>query len=103
MTTVGEDGSPLSGFFIYSCVKAGDTYYLQLGLAPNQTTANIDNGSEVKAMYAPVPAEGTYPLTGARLMLKKVTDEALLAELLTNAPAGFSPMYYEVTEVLPLG
>ena len=103
VSTVNPDGTPNVAFFIYSCVKAGDTYYLQLGLAPNQTTANIDNGSEVKAMYAPVPAEGTYPLTGARLMLKKVTDEALLAELLTNAPAGFSPMYYEVTEVLPLG
>ena len=77
---------------------------MQLGLAPNQTTANIDNGSELYAMYAALPGEGeTYPTSGARMNLTKVTDEALLEELLKTAPQGFTPMYYEVTAVRSLG
>ena len=90
--SVNPDGTPNVGFYIYGCVKVGDKYYLQLGLAPNQTTANVDNGSELVAMYAALPAEGaTYPTSGARMTLKKVTDEALLEELLKSAPQGFTP------------
>ena len=104
VATVNPDGTPNLAFFIYGCVKEGETHYLQLGLSPNQTTANIDNGSEVVAMYAQLPAEGaTYPTSGARLSLKKVTDEELLAKLLVNAPQGYQPMYYEITAVNPIG
>ncbi len=104
VATVNPDGTPNLAFFIYGCVKEGETYYLQLGISPNQTTANIDNGSEVVAMYAQLPAEGaTYPTSGARLSLKKVTDEELLAKLLVNAPQGYQPMYYEITAVNPIG
>ena len=104
IATVNPDGTPNIGFFIYGCVKVEETYYLQLGLSPNQTTANIDNGSEVVAMYAQLPAEGaTYPTSGARLSLKKVTDETVLAKLLETAPQGYQPMYYEITAVTPLG
>ena len=102
--SVNPDGTPNIGFYIYGCVKIEDTYYLQLGLAPNQTTVNIDNGSELFAMYAALPAEGaTYPTSGARMTLKKVTDEALLEELLKSAPEGFAPMYYEILSVRSLG
>lgn len=102
--SVNPDGTPNVGFYIYGCVKVGDKYYLQLGLAPNQTTANVDNGSELVAMYAALPAEGaTYPTSGARMTLKKVTDEALLEELLKSAPQGFAPMYYEIVAVRSLG
>ena len=102
--SVNADGTPNIGFYIYGCVKSEEKYYLQLGLAPNQTTANIDNGSELFAMYAALPAEGaTYPTSGARMTLAKVTDEALLAELLKNAPEGFTPMYYEIVSVRSLG
>ena len=104
IATVNPDGTPNIGFFIYGCVKVEETYFLQLGLSPNQTTANIDNGSEVVAMYAQLPAEGaTYPTSGARLSLKKVTDETVLAKLLETAPQGYQPMYYEITAVTPLG
>ena len=104
VATVNPDGTPNIGFFIYGCVKLEETYYLQLGLSPNQTTANIDNGSEVVAMYGQLPAEGaTYPTSGARLSLKKVEDEAVLAKLLETAPQGFQPMYYEITAVVPIG
>ena len=102
--SVNPDGTPNVGFYIYGCVKVGDKYYLQLGLAPNQTTANVDNGSELVAMYAALPAEGaSYPTSGARMTLKKVTDEALLEELLKSAPQGFAPMYYEIVAVRSLG
>ena len=102
--SVNPDGTPNIGFYIYGCVKVEDKYYLQLGLAPNQTTANVDNGSELFAMYAALPAEGaTYPTSGARMTLKKVTDEALLEELLKSAPQGFTPMYYEIVSVRSLG
>ena len=57
VSTVNPDGTPNIAFFIYSCVKLDGTYYLMLGLNPNQTTANIDNGSEVAAMYGQLPAD----------------------------------------------
>ena len=102
--SVNSDGTPNIGFYIYGCIKIEDKYYLQLGLAPNQTTANVDNGSELFAMYAALPAEGaTYPTSGARMTLTKVTDEALLEELLKTAPQGFTPMYYEIVAVRSLG
>lgn len=104
VASVNPDGTPNLGFYIYSCVKAEDKYYLMLGLSPNQTTANVDAGSELVAMYAALPEEGaTYPTSGARMSLSKVTDEALLEELLKAAPQGYTPMYYEITAVRSLG
>ena len=105
VASVNADGkTPNLGFYIYSCFKVEDTYYLMLGLSPNQTTANIDNGSELVAMYAALPAEGTnYPTSGARMSLKKVEDETLIETLLQMAPQGYNPMFYEVTAVRSLG
>ena len=104
VASVNPDGTPNLGFYIYGCVKVEEKYYLQLGLSPNQTTANIDNGSELVAMYGCLPAEGaTYPTSGARMNLKKVEDAAVLEELLKSAPQGYAPLYYEVTLVRPLG
>lgn len=104
VASVNPDGTPNLGFYIYGCVKVEDKYYLQLGLAPNQTTANVDNGSELVAMYGALPAEGaTYPTSGARMTLKKVTDEKVLEELLKSAPQGFTPLYYEIVAVRSLG
>ena len=104
VASVNPDGTPNLGFYIYGCVKIDEAYYLQLGLSPNQTTANVDAGSELVAMYAALPAEGaTYPTSGARMTLSKVTDEALMEELLKTAPEGFTPMYYEITAVRSLG
>jgi hypothetical protein len=105
VASVNADGkTPNVGFYIYSCVKVEDKYDLSLGLSPNQTTANIEAGSELMAMYAALPAEGaTYPTSGARMTLQKVTDEALLEELLKSAPAGYTPLYYEIVSVRSLG
>ncbi len=105
IASVNPDGSPNIGFYIYSCVKLEDVYYLQLGLAPNQTTANIENGSKLMAMYAAVPAgEGamSYATSGARMQLEKVTAEDTIAALKAIAPQG-TEMFYEITEVRSLG
>ncbi|MDO5327426.1 MAG: hypothetical protein Q4G00_11995 [Clostridia bacterium] len=105
IASVNADGTPNIGFYIYSCVKLDDQYYLQLGLAPNQTTANIENGSALMAMYAPVPAgEGAMPYAtaGARMNLEKVTDEAIIAALKEIAPQQ-SEMFYRIVLVRPLG
>ena len=105
IASVNADGTPNVGFYIYSMVKLDDEYYLQLGLAPNQTTANIENGSALMAIYAAVPAgEGAMPYAtaGARMALEKVTDEALIEVLKTIAPQQ-TAMFYKVVGVRPLG
>ena len=82
VASVNPDGTPNVGFYIFSCVKLGDDYYLQLGLSPNQTTANVENGSSLMAIYAQAPAEGmSYATAGARMKLEAVTDADLIAEL----------------------
>ena len=106
VASVNPDGTPNIGFFVFGMVKLNDVYYVQLGINPNQTTANIENGSELIAMYGALPAadsETPYSTTGAKMVLKKVEDEAILEELLKNAPAGFTPMYFEVIETRPIG
>ena len=107
IASVNADGTPNIGFYIYSCVKLDDTYYLQLGLAPNQTTANMENGSKLMAMYASAPVmegEGAMPYAtvGARMNLEKVEDEATIAALKEIAPQG-TEMFYEIVNVRPLG
>ena len=106
VASVNPDGTPNIAYFIYNMKKLGDTYYIQLGINPNQTTANIDNGSALIAMYGALPAADAQLATatsGAKMVLKKVEDEATLAELLKTAPEGYSPMYYEVIETRPIG
>ena len=106
VASVNPDGTPNIAYFIYNMRKLGDTYYIQLGINPNQTTANIDNGSALIAMYGALPAADAQLATatsGAKMVLKKVEDEATLAELLKTAPEGYSPMYYEVIETRPIG
>ena len=105
VASVNADGTPNVGFYIFSMVKLGEDYYLQLGLSPNQTTANIDNGSALMAIYAAVPAgEGAMPYAtaGARMALEKVTDEATIAALAEIAPQK-TQMFYKVVSVRPLG
>ena len=102
VATINPDGTPNIGFFIFSAAVREEKLYLQFGLAENQTRANMESGSAVMVMYAPVPTEGTYATVGARLICKKVTDEALLAELMETMPQK-SDLIYEVTLIRPLG
>lgn len=106
VASVNPDGTPNIAYFIFGMKKLGDVYYVQLGISPNQTTANIENGSELIAMYGALPeadAQLQSATSGAKMILKKVEDEAILAELLATAPEGYAPMYYEVVETRPIG
>ena len=106
VASVNPDGTPNIAYFIYGMQKIGDVYYVQLGINPNQTTANIENGSELMAMYGALPAADAQlqsATSGAKMVLKKVENEEILAELLKTAPEGYAPMYYEVIETRPLG
>ena len=106
VASVNPDGTPNIAYFVYGMRKLNDVYYVQLGINPNQTTANIDNGSALIAMYGKLPeadAQLQTATSGAKMLLKKVEDEAILAELLKTAPEGYTPMYYEVVETRPIG
>ena len=106
VASVNPDGTPNIAYFIFGMKKVGDVYYIQLGINPNQTTVNIENGSELIAMYGALPAADAQlqsATSGAKMILKKVEDEAVLAELLAGAPEGYAPMYYEVVETRPIG
>lgn len=105
VTTVNPDGTPLSGFFIYACKKIDDTYYLQFGLAENQSRQNLVANDDAYAVYAAAPSteEGAkpYAVAGARMKLKKVTDEDVLSTLSEGAYEG--TLFFEIVECRSLG
>ena len=104
ISTVNEDGSPLAGFFVYSMVKDGDDYYLQLGLAENQTRVNLERTGTAMALYAMNPeadADAQYAVSGARMDLELVTDESLIEKL--NTSGYDTAMFCKVTGVRSLG
>ena len=102
VATVNPDNTPNIGFFVFSAAEYEGKLYLQFGLAENQTRANMENGSAVTVMYAPVPTEGSYATVGARLTCVRVTDEALVETLMGIMPQQ-SDLIYEVTLIRPLG
>ena len=105
ISTVNPDGTPNSAFFIYSMVKHEDKYYLQLGIAENQSKANLLANGKGVAVYAAAPSteEGAkpYAVAGARMRFEAVTDEELIKTLNTTGREGM--MFYEVVETRPLG
>ena len=105
VTTVNPDGTPNAAYFIFSMVKHGEEYYLQLGLAENQSKANLNAGSKGVAVYAanPTGAEGApaYSTSGARIWFEALEDEAIAAELAAGARPGAA--FYKITAVRPLG
>lgn len=103
VTTINPDGTPLTGFFVYSCVKDEEgNYYLGLGLAENQSRANILANGQVYAVYAQLPEEGAgYPTTGARMTLEFVSDEAKAAAL--NTSGYVTMLFAKIVAVRPLG
>lgn len=105
VSTTNPDGTPNTAFFIFSMVKHEDKYYLQLGLAENQSKANLTANGEGLAVYAANPdiAGGAkpYPVAGARIWFKALED-ASLAETL-NASGRPGAMFFEITQIRPLG
>ena len=102
LSTVNEDGTPNVAFFVYGCVEHEGSYYLQLGLAPNQSSINLERTGKAMAMYAAAPS-GDYPyaVCGARMELSLVTDAELIAALNTNPD--YAPYFCEIVELKPLG
>ena len=82
-----------------------DKYYLQLGLAENQSKSNLTAHGEGLAVYAANPdvAGGAkpYPVAGARIWFKALADPSL-AEVL-NASGRPGAVFFDITEIRPLG
>ena len=99
--TTNPDGSPNAGYFIFAIKKLNDKYYIQLGLAENQTKANLEQTGEGLAVYATIPTDKPYAVGGARFYFETIEDQAIVDELMKDARQG--AMFFEITEVLPLG
>ena len=99
--TTNPDGSPNAGVFIFAIKKLNDKYYIQLGLAENQTKANLEATGEGLAVYAIMTADKPYAVSGARAYFTAIEDQAIVDELMKDARQG--AMFFEITEVLPLG
>lgn len=103
VNTTNPDGSPNAGYFIFAIKKLNDKYYVQLGLAPNQSKLNLEANGEGLCVYAALPAPDAkqYCVSGARFYFEAIQDQAVMDELLKDARQG--AMFYEIVEVLPLG
>ena len=105
VSTTNPDGTPCSAYFIYSMRKHEDQYYLQMGLAENQSRINLEANGLGVAVYAATPSseEGAkpYAVSGARIYFQNIEDQAVLDAL--RADAKESTMFFEITEIKSLG
>ena len=106
VSTTNPDGTPNTAYFIFGIKKVGEAYYLQLGLAENQSKANLQANGNGLAVYAanPTGEEGAkdYAVAGARIWFEAIEDQAVIDEL--NAGAGRpGAMFFEIVQVKPLG
>ena len=99
--TTNPDGSANAGVFIFAIKKLNDKYYIQLGLAENQTKANLEATGEGLAVYAVMTEDKPYAVSGARAYFAAIEDQAIVDELMKDARQG--AMFFEIVEVLPLG
>ena len=104
VSTTNPDGSPNTAYFVFAIKKVDDKYYLQLGLAPNQSMNNLNANGEGLAIYSANPApdaESKLVISGARIYFVAIEDEAVMAELMKDARQG--AMFFEIVSVRPLG
>ena len=101
--TTNPDGSANAAVFIFAMKKLNDQYYLQLGLAPNQSMQNLNANGEGVAVYAanPAPDAKQYAVSGARIYFEAIEDQAVVEELMKDARQG--AMFFEIVAVRPLG
>ena len=105
VSTTNPDGTPNTAYFIFGIKKVGEAYYLQLGLAENQSKANLQANGNGLAVYAanPTGEEGAkdYAVAGARIWFEAIEAQAVIDEL--NAGAGRpGAMFFEIVQVKPL-
>lgn len=103
VNTTNPDGSPNAGYFIFAIKKLNDKYYVQFGLAANQSKLNMEANGEGLCVYAALPEADAkqYCVAGARFYFKAIEDQAVIDALMVDARQG--AMFFEITEVLPLG
>ena len=101
--TTNPDGSANAGYFIFAIKALDGKYYLQLGLAENQSKANLAANGKGLAVYAanPAPDAKPYAVSGARIRFAAIEDQAVIDALMADARQG--AMFFEIVEVLPLG
>ena len=101
--TTNPDGSANAAVFIFGVKKLEEKYYIQLGLADNQSKTNLETNGTGLAVYACLPEEGAKPyiVNGARFYFNAIEDQAIVDALMADARQG--AMFFEITEVLPLG
>ena len=105
VSSTNPDGTPNTAFLVFSMIKHEDKYYLQLGMADNQSKVNLIANGEGMAVYGANPdvaaGEKPYPGAGARIWFKAVEDAALAEALNTSGRPG--ALFYEVTAIRPVG
>ena len=101
IVTVNPDGSPNAAVLVFAIKKLDDKYYIQLGMAENQSKANLEATGEGLAVYSVVGEGQTIASTGARIYFKAIEDQAVIDTLMQDARQGAA--FFEITEVLPLG
>ena len=103
VSTTNPDGTPNTAYFVFGIKKLDDKYYLQLGLAENQSKANLLANGNGLAVYSANPVEGgkPYATSGARIYFVAIEDQAIVDAL--NADARPGALFFEITEVKPLG
>ena len=104
ISTTNPDGTPNTAYFIFAIKKLDDNYYLQLGLAENQSKANLLANGNGLAVYAANPEEGAkpYAVAGARIRFVAIEDQAVVDALNADA-ARPGALFFEIVEVKPLG
>lgn len=115
ISTCAEDRTPNVAILEWFMTKKDDKYYIALNMQPNQTSANLESGSEAIFLYANMddPYEGATRVIsthGAKIVTKMVEDDDLVSELCLavgkRAKGEVEGLYayaFEVTEVRPLG
>ena len=103
VSTTNPDGTPNTAYFVFGIKKLDDKYYLQLGLAENQSKTNLLTNGNGLAVYAANPVEGgkPYATSGARIYFVAIEDQAVVDAL--NAGNARPALFFEIVEVKPLG
>jgi len=106
VSTTNPDGSPNTAYFVFGIKKVDEKYYLQLGLAENQSKQNLLANGNGLAVYAANPSEEEgakdYTVSGARIWFDTIEDQAIV-DALNAEVARPGAMFYEIVEVRPLG
>ena len=103
IATTNEDGTPNIATIVPSAV---DENTLMFQFADNQTKVNLEERDLAVLsyyIYMPEAEEKADRNSGARLILKLITDEAKISELSTKAEAPEGVTFMEIVKVLPLG